>query len=312
MQREAFVERAGLQSLIVDRGRIGYRNQGVGWCGAADLLAFSVAQRLAGNTEEHAAIEIVMGDVIFTFEAPARFALAGADCNAELDGARISAWSSHQAKAGSRLVLHRPQTWMRTVLAIDGGIDVPRVLDSRTTDITAAMGGFAGRALRAGDRLALGATMAGAAVDGVRAPQEDFAADAFSRDVLPLRVLPEPGYENIWDRDWLVGHESNRMGCRLHGDAVPHAQGSIRSQGVFPGIVQVPPSGEPIVLLTDSQTTGGYPIAGVLIEADVWMLAQARIGAPVRLVPCTLDEAERASERIRDYVRGVEVAIGRA
>jgi 5-oxoprolinase (ATP-hydrolysing) subunit C len=304
MQRSIRVERAGIQSLLVDRGRYGFRGLGVGWCGASDLLAYAVAQLLVGNADASAAIEIVMGGVTVVFESPARFVLTGADCNAELDGARVSAWEAHAAHEGSTLALRQPQTWMRTVLAIDGGIDVPRVLGSRTTDFAAGMGGYQGRALRAGDRLLLGESPAAPTRSSIVPPQADFAAEAFASDGLVLRVLPEPGFESLWDKNWCVGHESNRMGVRLHGDAEPHSLGSIRSQAVFPGIVQLPPAGEPIVLGSDAPATGGYPIAGVLIEADIWILAQARIGAPVRLVPCDFDQAERASERILEYVRG--------
>jgi len=302
-QRVLRIERAGIQSLVVDRGREGYRDQGVGWCGASDLLAYTIANLLVGNAGS-AAIEIVMGGFNAVFEATARFALAGADCDPQIDDAAVSPWTTHTAGAGSRLVLGSPRCGLRTILAIDGGIDVPAVLGSRTTDCAAGMGGYQGRALRPGDRLMLGDTTAAPKRGSFNAPQADFAADAFASDVLPMRVLPEPGYEQVWNKSWFVGHESNRMGVRLKGDAMPHESGSIRSQAVFPGVVQLPPSGEPIVLMSDAPTTGGYPIAGVLIEADVWMLAQARIGAPVRFVPCTLDEAERATDRIRKYVRG--------
>ena len=147
------IERAGLQSLVVDRGRFGLRHQGVGWCGAMDARSYAIANELVGNAKDAAAIEIVLGDVILRFDAPARFALTGADCSAELDGEPIVTWTAHAARAGARLVLRRPRAWMRTIVAIDGGIDVPLVLGSRTTDLTAAMGGFEGRALRAGDRL---------------------------------------------------------------------------------------------------------------------------------------------------------------
>jgi len=269
------IERSGLQSLVVDRGRFGLRHQGVGWCGAMDPRSYAGANELVGNPAGAAAIEIVLGDAIVHFEAPARFALAGADCAAELDGAATSTWAPHVAREGSRLVLHRPRAWMRTVLAVEGGIDVPLVLGSRTTDLTAAMGGFAGRALRTGDRLKLGAPSGAGMRTSVEPPRIDFV----------LRTMPQRFAEHLWERVWTVGHQSNRMGYRLNGAATPHDFGSIRSHAVFPGFVQLPPSGEPIVLMSDAQTTGGYPLAGVVIEEDLWMLGQAPIGAEVRFVP---------------------------
>ncbi|MGD0967402.1 MAG: biotin-dependent carboxyltransferase family protein [Candidatus Aquilonibacter sp.] len=274
-ERTIVVERAGLQSLVVDRGRFGLRHQGVGWCGAMDLRSYAIANDLAGNAPGTAAIEIALGDVIVHFDAPARFALAGADCNAKLDGEPISTWASHAARAGSRLVLDRPHAWMRTILAVDGGIDVPMVLGSRTTDLTAAMGGFAGRALRAGDRLMLGAACGDVPRTIEAPPAIDFV----------LHTIAQPLADRLWERGWTVGHQSNRMGYRLHGAAMPHELGAMRSHAVFPGFIQLPPSGEPIVLMSDAQTTGGYPLAGVVIEEDLWMLGQAPIGATVRFVP---------------------------
>ncbi len=274
-ERSITVERAGLQSLVVDRGRFGLRHQGVGWCGAMDPRSYAIANGLAGNADAAAAIEIVLGDVIVRFESAARFALAGADCDAELDGQPISTWATHAAQAGSRLVLHRPHAWMRTVLAIDGGIDVPLVLGSRTTDLTAAIGGFAGRALRTGDCLALGAARLATPRTGVKPAQIEFV----------LRTIAEPLGGHLWDRVWTVGHESNRMGYRLKGEASAHDLGTTPSRAVFPGFIQIPPSGEPIVLMSDAQTTGGYPLAGVVVEEDLWMLGQAPIGAKIQFVP---------------------------
>ncbi len=273
--RAITLERAGLQSLVVDRGRFGLRHQGVGWCGAMDLRSYTIANELVGNSQGAAAIEIVLGDVIVRFETASHFALTGADCGAELDGVPIATWASHAARAGARLTLRRPRAWMRTILAVDGGIDVPLVLGSRTTDLIAAMGGFAGRALRAGDRLALGPVTRAAQRAPIAPPEIDFV----------LRALAQPLSEHLWGRTWTVGHESNRMGYRLKGDAMPHDLGMLPSRAVFPGFVQLPPSGEPIVLLSDAQTTGGYPLAGVVIEEDLWMLGQAPIGAEVRFVP---------------------------
>ncbi|HTU68895.1 MAG TPA: biotin-dependent carboxyltransferase family protein [Candidatus Baltobacteraceae bacterium] len=276
--RAIVVERAGLQSLIVDRGRFGLRHFGVGWCGAMDLRALADANALAGNPPNAAAIEIVLGDFALSFEAAARFALAGADCDAQLDGEGIATYHLHTAQAGSRLVLHRPRAWMRTVLALDGGIRVAPVLGSRTTDLLAHMGGIGGRALRAGDRLILGEPAI--APTGVvrKQPPCDFV----------FRVLRQALAERLWDREWTVGHESNRMGYRLRGDAQPHDLGSTRSRAVFPGFIQLPPSGEPIVLMSDAQTTGGYPLAGVVIEEDLWKLAQAPIGARIRFISTSM------------------------
>jgi 5-oxoprolinase (ATP-hydrolysing) subunit C len=271
-ERALRIERAGLQSLIVDRGRFGLRHEGVGWCGAMDQRSYDAANVLAGNAPGAAAIEIVLGDIACTFETDVRFALCGADCSALLDGEPVRAWTQHAASTGSRLVLQRPAGWVRTYLAIDGGIDVPSVLGSRTTDLLASMGGFAGRALRTGDRVALGARTDASMQNPIAPPHADFV----------LRTIPQTFADRLWYRTWTVGHQSNRMGYRLRGEAQPHDLGALPSHAVFPGFIQLPPSGEPIVLMSDAQTTGGYPLAGVVVDEDMWMLAQAPIGAAVR------------------------------
>jgi 5-oxoprolinase (ATP-hydrolysing) subunit C len=268
------IERAGLQTLVVDRGRFGMRHEGVGWCGAMDRQSYDAANELAGNAAGDAAIEVVMGDVAVTFEEDVRFALAGADCRAELDGNPILTWATHEARAGSHLVLRRPTVWARTYLAVDGGIDVPIVLGSRTTDLLASMGGHEGRALHAGDRVGLG--------DRTSAPEQTTIFPL--RASFALRTIALSLGDRLWHRPWTVGHQSNRMGCRLTGPAFPHDLGGLPSHAVFPGFIQLPPSGEPIVLMSDAQTTGGYPLAGVVVEDDLWMLAQAPIGAVVRFI----------------------------
>jgi 5-oxoprolinase (ATP-hydrolysing) subunit C len=274
IERAICIERPGLQSLVVDRGRFGWRHEGVGWCGAMDRRSFDAANALAGNAADAAVIEIVFGDVVVTFASNARFALTGADCNAQLDDEPVRAWTTQEARAGSRLALQRPAAWMRTYLAIDGGIDVPIVLGSRTTDLLASMGGYNGRALQAGDRIALGERTGAPAQNTLQQPHAGFA----------LRTLAQPLAHHLWNRAWTVGHQSNRMGYRLLGDAQPHDLGSLPSHAIFPGFIQLPPSGEPIVLMSDAQTTGGYPLAGVVVEDDMWMLAQAPIGTAIRFV----------------------------
>jgi 5-oxoprolinase (ATP-hydrolysing) subunit C len=269
--RTVRIERGGMQALIVDRGRFGLRDRGVPWCGAMDLCALSAANAVLGNDRNAAAIEATYGDLELILSAPARIALAGADCAATIDGRSVAPWKAFEAPAGARLHLRRPLDWVRTIVAFDGGIDVPPVLGSRTTDCTARIGGIGGRALQSGDAFVLAAPRESNAPSWFPAPQRSNE----------LRVIPEPGYDALWGQSWKIGHESNRMGWRLYGNAASHDR-STEPRAVFPGVIQLPPSGEPIVLGSDAQTTGGYPIAGVVVEADLWMLAQIPHGGEIR------------------------------
>jgi allophanate hydrolase subunit 2 len=137
----------------------------------------------------------------------------------------------------------------------------------------AGFGGYCGRALRAHDVMFLGPARSGPPLTASQ-PRWDAV----------IRVIVEPQFAAICERPWKIGHESNRMAWRLRGEPPAHASGGIDSRGVFPGMVQLPPSGEPIVLAADAQTTGGYPIAGTVVEDDLWKLAQAALGSSVHFV----------------------------
>lgn len=269
--RRIRIERPGLQTIVVDAGRYGLRDRGVAWCGPMDARAYAHANELLGNDPRTAALECVLGDLAIVFQAPARCAIAGADTQALLDDRELPPWSCFAASAGSMLRLRRPTSGMRTIVAFDGGVDVPIVLGSRATDLMARFGGHEGRALRAGDVLALGAAHDGGAhviaVPPMRAK---------------IRVLLEPGYEALCERPWTIGHESNRMAWRLRGTPIAAPRDGIASRAVFPGTLQLPPSGEPIVLAADAQTTGGYPIAGMVLADDLSLLAQAPLGSSVQ------------------------------
>ena len=145
----------GLFAIVVDRGRFGFRGEGVATGGPLDAVAFAAANLLAGNDADAAALEIALGGLKIRFDGFTRFALAGAACAADLDGARVDPWGSYEAHAEATLTLRRPRASARTYLAVAGGIGVPRVLNSRDTNVAASFGGYEGRALRAGDRAAV-------------------------------------------------------------------------------------------------------------------------------------------------------------
>jgi 5-oxoprolinase (ATP-hydrolysing) subunit C len=308
-------------AIVVDRGRFGFRGEGVTTGGPLDAVAFAVANVLAGNDADAAALEIALGGLKVRFACDTRFALAGADCAADLEGARVDAWGSYEARAGATLTLRRPRASARTYIAVAGGIGVPLVLNSRDTNVAASFGGYEGRALRAGDVVPLGSASYRAFPPGARPrckpPQWDFAADAFAHPELCVRFLTGGGFEMLaeesreafWSNAYAIAAQSNRMGARLSGAAIAFAHAGCPSHAVFPGVVQLPPSGEPIVLLADAQTTGGYPMLGFAIEADLWKIAQLPIGSSLRFVPCSLAAAAEARREVASYLERVEAAL---
>jgi biotin-dependent carboxylase-like uncharacterized protein len=187
------------------------------------------------------------------------------------------------------------------MLAIKGGIDVPLCLGSRTTDLRAGIGGFLGRALTRGDVVPI----APEGLDDIRQPGPvsfvvdrdhamgvDVATGAVSARVVrshEYEAFTAPSREAFWNRDWTVTHESDRMGYRLSATALEFAGArEMRSHAVFPGVIQVPPGGNPIVLMSDAHTTGGYPKIGIVIEEDLWKIAQMQTGDRVRFLEISL------------------------
>lgn len=313
--------RPGALASVQDLGRTGFRRFGVGSCGAMDRLAVTVGNRLLGNAPGCAAIEFTLGRAAVRFHADMRVALAGAECGATLDGTPVWSWHAFDAHAGEVLVLPPPRGGTHAYLCVAGGIAVEPVMGSRSTDLKAGFGGLDGRALQEGDRLPVG--RAGLPADGdwigVQAPAWALPADVDGK-ATPVRMLPGPEYEDfeaesqqaLWQADWVVTPNSNRMGLRLNGPALARRadrSADLLSHGVVPGVMQVPPAGQPIALMADAQTTGGYPKIGVVIGADLWRLAQVPLGAAVRFVPVTLAQAAAAQAELDRYLRQIDQAL---
>jgi len=315
------IVRPGALASVQDLGRTGFRRYGVGKSGAMDPLALAVGNRLLGNDPGAAAIEFTLGRAAMRFHTDMRVALAGAECNANLDGVPVWSWHAFDARRGETLTLSSPRDGSRAYLCVAGGIDVAPVMGSRSTDLKSGFGGHAGRALQEGDRLAAGRPGVGEGEDwlGVQAPTWALPCDAIDKAV-PIRVLPGPEYDDFepaardafWGSDWVITPNSNRMGLRLQGPAlarVPERSADLLSHGVMPGVIQVPPAGQPIVLMADAQTTGGYPKIGAVIGADLWRLAQVPLGATARFVRVTLEEAAAAQAVLDRYLRQIDQAL---
>ncbi|ELY3811124.1 biotin-dependent carboxyltransferase family protein [Cronobacter sakazakii] len=292
--------RAGIHATIQDGGRFGLRQYGVSQCGALDGPSLHIANLLVGNDPDAAALEITLGQCVVEFTEDTWFALTGAGCDATLNEHAV--WTGWRllARAGERLSLKLPRRGMRSYLALAGGFDVPEVMGSRSTDVKAGLGGFEGRPLRDGDVLP------------VNPPTRHFREARGVKQLLwgnRIRALPGPEYhefseaskEAFWRTPWQLSPQSNRMGYRLHGHVLERTtRRDLVSHGLLPGVVQVPHGGQPIVLMNDAQTTGGYPRIACVIDADRYNLAQLRLGEPIHFVQCSIEEAlEARSDRAR-------------
>jgi antagonist of KipI len=306
------VDDAGLFTTVQDLGRPGQARLGVSAAGAADATALVVANRLAGNPDGAAALEMTLKGGRFRFDAEAYVALAGADMQAAVDGRTLPAWSAASVPAGATLTCGMATTGARAVLAVRGGIRVPPVLGSASTHVPSGLGGHAGRALRPGDRLSIGDVAAGAPpvarrVDpGARAA---LAPDSFAGAttapgfaVVTLRVTAgaqvdrfgAPARRVFVDSEYRIGGASDRMGLRLEGPPIPPpAGGTMLTEGMPLGAIQIPPAGQPVILFVDHQTTGGYPVIASIASADLSCVAQLRPGARVRFEMIAFDTARR-------------------
>lgn len=297
--------RAGMSTSIQDAGRNGWRQYGISRCGALDNPAMQTANLLVGNSPDDAVLEITLGQFTAEFDRDGWLALTGAGCHARLDGETVWTGWRTAVKKGQRLALSMPQRGMRSYLAVNGGFAVEPQLGSMSTDLKAGFGGLEGRQLLDGDRLPLGPAT------------RNFSKPAGVRQLLwgnRVRALPGPEYhefsedsrEAFWRTAWRLDPQSNRMGYRLQGRKLQReADRELLSHGLVPGVVQVPAGGQPIVLLADAQTTGGYPRIACVIEADLYHLAQLRLGEPIHFVHCTLEDALKArqeQQRVLDQI----------
>lgn len=287
----------GLLATVQDLGRPGLGRFGVSPGGAMDPLALRLANRLVGNQDGAAALELTGPGAELRFVGATSFALGGADLGAELDGQPVALWCALAAPAGSTLRLPRRVRGARAILAVAGGLAVPQVLGSASADLDAGLG--SGRLTR-GQRLDTGTS-------GAPRPVADAAfayEDPFRLRYVPAAdpAIPGASAEQFAQVAWEVSDRSNRTGYRLSGPDGPilavAAEADRLSAPVAPGTIQLPPDGQPILLMADRQTVGGYPVLGHLIAADRPRAAQLWPRDRVNFRAVSLAEAHEAARRL--------------
>lgn len=273
------VRAVGGPCLVQDAGRPGHAAVGVGSSGAADRTSYRLGNRLLGNVEGAAALEVVLGGLELEAEGVVWVCVTGAPAPLLVDGRAVATGAVLALRPGQRLRMGVPPSGLRSVVAVRGGIDVPPLLGSRSRDTLAGLGP---EPVASGDRLAVGRLVA-----------EDMRVDAVPPlrydDAPVLRVVRGPRADWVADahalvaRPWRVGAASDRVGLRLEGEPlVVHDRGQLPSEGALPGAIQVPPDGGPVVFGPDHPVTGGYPVVGVVVDADTDRLAQLRPGEELR------------------------------
>jgi len=293
--------RAGLLDLVMDLGRPGFRAQGVPEGGATDAPALILANRLLGNADNAAGLEVVLRGPLLRFPQGGRVALAGADMGARLDGVSVTVGRILDIPPGGELELGLAEKGLRGYLAVAGGIEASPVLGSRATFLPGGFGGWQGRALKAGDVLPVGA--AAVSRNGIFSQASGAG---------PLRILPGPQLAGFVDAalgaltagEFNVTTDANRLGLRLSGPALEYAGDELASQAVLPGAIQVPPDGQPIILGWDGPVTGGYPVIAGVIAADLCRVGQLRPGDALKFKFVSLEEAQAASRQQQEALNG--------
>jgi antagonist of KipI len=310
----AHIIRPGLQTTVQDRGRWGLQSRGVPVAGPMDPISYRIANALVGNDPVAATLEIALAGPEIEFDDERLAAVAGAEFALTVDGRPQSMNTPFLVSAGSVLRFGARSRGARAYLAIAGGVDVPEVLGSRATHLLSRMGGIGGRALTAGDLLPLGAGR------GTPRPM----SEPLGIPDLPepgsgvrIRVLPGPHREHFADdaldtlqsAAYAIRTESDRMGFRLQGPRLPHRGSAEMISDATPlGVLQVPGSGDPVMLMADRQTTGGYPIIATAISADIGVAGQLAPGDRIQFEVCSMREAVAALIRIEQALMALETA----
>lgn len=299
----------GAQTTVQDLGRPGQLRYGVPPSGPMDRRAFILANRLVGNPDGAAGLECTITGPRFEVEGACAIAVAGAAMPVTVNGTPAPAWVTLALRAGDMVKIGLSRAGVRAYVALAGGIDVPEVLGSRSTYLRGRLGGIEGRALRAGDRLRLFPVPPPPARRVRPAAIPDFAGEPTIRAVLGPQAdrFTEEGLEAFREGVYEMLPQSDRMGARLSGPRITHARGhDIISDGIALGSIQVPGDGQPIVLLVDRQSTGGYTKVATVCSVDVGRLGQVKPGQHVRFRAVSLAEAHRA---LRDWQASLAGAV---
>ncbi|MGC9395330.1 MAG: biotin-dependent carboxyltransferase family protein [Anaerolineae bacterium] len=301
----------GLLTTVQDAGRRGWARYGVPPSGPLDTAAFTAANALVGNPPDAAALEITFAGPTLRVSRECLIAVCGATFDVWVGVLPVPLWHAVYVRARRIITFGARRSGARAYLAISGGIALPPFLGSQATYLPGGFGGMGGRALRAGDRLPLGpATMRNPAQHAGRIWPEDRRPPYTPRPVLRVVLGPQDDYftaegvATFLNGVYRLTPEADRMGARLQGPPIAHrGPTGIVSDGVVTGSVQVPPDGQPIVMLADHQTTGGYPKIATVLRADLPLLAQCLPGDSV--ASCVVRFAETALTEITIPVTGL-------
>ncbi|MGE6612774.1 biotin-dependent carboxyltransferase family protein [Peribacillus sp. NPDC076916] len=316
----------GLLTSIQDLGRKGFQQHGVIVSGAMDGHSLRIANMLVGNEEGEAALEITLMGPTIKIEKNCLISITGGNLSPTIDNHSVPMWKPILVKKGSILRFEGCKSGCRAHLSVSGGFAIPEVMESKSTYLRAGIGGYMGRALKADDVLEFNEP---SKIIGDRAFKGSFSFPMWfvnEKEFMPrgkplIRFIDGSQYESFTDSSkdsfvagaFKVSNQSDRMGYRLSGPTLElKDNGELLSEAVTNGSVQVPPDGNPIILLADSQTTGGYPKIAQVITADLPIIAQVKPGESIQFSRVNLKEAEKLLLQKERQLKELQVSISLA
>ena len=309
----------GPRTTIQDKGRLGFQNSGFAPSGFMDRVASRMANVLVGNKDSDAVVEFCLVGPVLQFDETVNLAVCGGDFGIDVGYRHYGANTVVRVPAGITVKITTGRSGTYGSLAVGGGLDIPEVMGSRSTNLRCGIGGFHGRALMAGDTIPLRDPENGKKDLSWRWVPHRRLISPDDPDLTIVRVIPGPqedmfteeGIETFYSSTYTITAQSDRMGYRLTGPVVAAKDGyDILSDGIVNGSIQISGTGEPIVMMADRQTTGGYAKIASVINVDIPLFAQLRPGQEVQFKQCTVQEAQalmrEADARWREHCRMLE------
>lgn len=287
----------GFLTTVQDMGRIGYQESGMSVSGVMDQRSAALANILVGNEETEAVLEVTLMGPMLQFTEGNIIAVTGGNLGPKLNGADLPMYQAVRVKKGDSMSFAGMFSGSRAYVAFAGGLDIPVVMGSKSTNLKSKVGGYQGRKLGAGDEIGFAAPKDNLPnIRNRKVKPDDFTA---SEQVLRVVLGPqddcftEKGLETFLNETYAFTNESDRMGCRLEGEVIEHKNGGdIITDGIAFGAIQVPSHGKPIIMMADHQTTGGYTKIGAVISVDLPKVAQSRPGGKVKFQKVSIEEAQ--------------------
>lgn len=305
----------GLMTTVQDLGRYGYQQYGVSVSGAMDYVAARIANILVGNDENEGLLEITIVGPKIEFLNDAVIAITGGDLEPIINNIPININKSVFVKSGDILSFNAIKKGCRCCVAFAGGIDVPIVMGSKSTFLKAKIGGYEGRVLKAGDIINIGSTSEPLTKFLIRDANDFYD---YGSGIIKLRVVLGPqedaftdrGIKTLFSNEYIVTNNSDRMGYTLEGAIIEHkVSADIISDGIAMGAIQIPSKGNPIILMADRQTTGGYTKIGNVITVDLPKIAQAKTGDTIIFEKASLTEAQKLLRQLEEKLTVLKTSL---